>query len=232
MSGLDALAQLASGKRPDADLLPACRLEAFGAEFFGEEAIVQAFRQAPVRFTTEAVAVQTERQVAVFERDMALIVDVYGSHIARVWRLGPGDPGVAEPSIGVPFDPDLMQSRGDLAFRAEDHPLLAPSQAVRLAEAGQRLARDWTEDDGAVHHRVRTFLLRAFSNSTSTAGLFAVHRLGGGAARAVGFSYAAILLSHQAGVEPLIVQDQAGQAACEAARWTPRIEELVSANYP
>jgi hypothetical protein len=232
MSSLDALAQLAAGKRPDADLLPACRLEAFGAEFFGEEAIVQAYRQSPVQFSQEVVTVQTERNVAVFEQDSAMIADVYGSHIARVWRLGNGEPWQAEPFIGVPFDPDLLQSRGDLAYRAEDHPLLAASHASRLIEAGRRLAQDWTGEDGAVPYRVRTFLLRAFSDSDSTAGLFAVHRLGGGAARSVGFSYAAVLLPHGDGAEPLVVQDRAGQSACEAAQWTPRIEEVASADYP
>lgn len=232
MSSLEALAQLAAGKRPDADLLPASRLEALGAEFFGEEAIVQAFRQAPMPFSPQAVAVRTERNLAVFERDSAMIADVFGSHIARIWRLGPGGPLTAEPAIGVPFDPDLLQSRGDLAFRTEDHPLLAAAHASRLVAAGQGLARDWTGDEGAVPYRVRTFLLRAFSDADSTAGLFSVHRLGGGSARSVGFSYAAILLPHGDGVEPLVVQDRAGQSACEAAQWTPRIEEMASSNHP
>jgi hypothetical protein len=216
---------VASGERPDGEVLPACRLEAFGSEFFGEEAIVLSFRQSPLLFSKHANVVEGEGHLALFEGDTALIADVYSSAVSRLWRLGAGQPTHAETVVDVPFDPDLMQSRGDLAMRAEDHPALSPEAAPHVEEIGRSLSRDWSQDDGPASYRLRSFLIRAFDNGKKGAALFAVHRLGPGTVRTAGFFYAAAqfqmegakLLNHR------IVRDTAGEAAIGLRQWTPRV---------
>lgn len=54
MSALTALRMIAAGERPHGELLPPCRLEAFGVEGYGEEAIVQSFRSAPLEISASA----------------------------------------------------------------------------------------------------------------------------------------------------------------------------------
>lgn len=222
MSSLATLKRIAAGHRPTGEILPSCRMEAGGAEIYSEEAIVEAFRAAPLLLGDEARALETDRHLAVFAGDTVLFADVYGANIARLWRLGPGEPFTQEPSIGVPFDPDLMQARGDLAIRGEDHPQLSAAGADGLAKVGRQLSRDWTPDQGPAPYRVRAFLIRAFSKDDASAGLFALYRMGGGAVRTSGFSYAAALLPAGGG-EPLIVRDDAGDAAVATRPWTPRV---------
>jgi hypothetical protein len=196
-------------------------MEAQGATFYSEEAIVEAFRHAPLPVGAGAVTVESDRHAAIFDGDAAIIADVYGLNVARIWRLGPGEPLPSEPSLGVPFDPDLMQARGDLAFRLEDHPQLAAEGVSGLEQVGRALAREWSPGQGPAPYRVRSFLIRAFSAPSATVGLFALYQMSGGSVRASGFSYAAALL--QAGrPEPVLIRDQAGVAALGDVVWTPR----------
>jgi hypothetical protein len=220
MSALAVLRAVARGERPHGELLPPCRMEAFGAEYFSEEAIVQSFRNAPFVISDDGTAVETEDHLAVFDGAGALIADVFGGNIGRLWRLGPGEPGAAEPAIGVPFDADLMQSRGDLAIRREDHPALAAKAYDAVEEAGRLLARNWVPEDGPPPFRSRSFLIRAFTSGSASVALFAVYRLGPAAPRSVGFSYAAALIDGD-GKAPTIIRDRAGEAAVEAQPWTP-----------
>jgi hypothetical protein len=229
VSCLTAIKALAAGNRPHGEILPPCRMEAHGVEFHGEEAIVEAFRNAPLTLGGDAVSLETDRHVAIIGDEAALIADVYGSNIARLWRLGPGEPLSAEPALAVPFDADLMQSRGDSVFRLEDHPQLSLSGSAALEEAGRRLARDWSPAEGQAPYRVRAFLIRAFSSGPASVGLFAVYRMSGGAIRASGFSYAAVLLQG-GGTDAVVVRDRAGEAAIGIRPWTPRVDSPLHAD--
>jgi hypothetical protein len=226
MSALDALRAVARGEQPVGELLPPCRLEAFGSEFFGEEAVVQSFRAAPLEISDEAIVVAGGGHLAIFDGETALIADVPGENILRIWRLGVGEPIAAEPAMGVPFDADLIQSGADLMMRAEDHPALLPEAVAEVEEAGRSLARDWRTVDGSAPYRSRTFLVRAFTRGSNTVALFAIHSLGSAAVRTIGFSYAAALFraDGEKPVTPRIIRDEAGEAAIELRPWKPRAE--------
>ncbi len=229
MSALIALSRIAAGERPHGELLPPCRLEAFGVEVYGEEAIVQSFRNAPLVISPSAEVVLAEGHIAVFDGEHAIFADLYGDDIARIWRLGVGQPAVGEPAIGVPFDPDLWQSRRDVAMRREDHPALSDEGAVAVEAIGRELARKWDSDSGPGDYRVRPFLLRAFSAGDSAgdrgAALFSVYRLGPLAKRSAGFSLTAV--SFQIAGNKLsgytVVRDLAGETAVHEALWQPRV---------
>ncbi|MES3020845.1 MAG: hypothetical protein V4857_04590 [Pseudomonadota bacterium] len=225
MSALIALRKIAAGERPHGELLPPCRLEAFGVEVYGEEAIVQSFRNAPLAIPASAQVVAAEGHIAVFEGEHALFADLYGEDIARVWRLGPGQPAPAEPAIGVPFDPDLWQARRDAALRREDHPALSEAGVAAVEEIGLDLARKWEAGGGPGDYRVRPFLLRAFSAGERGAALYAVYRLGPSARRSAGFSLVAANFEVTGGKLSgySVVRDQAGEAAVEQAPWQPRV---------
>ncbi|MES2898235.1 MAG: hypothetical protein V4723_00835 [Pseudomonadota bacterium] len=225
MSALKVLRKVAAGQRPDGELLPPCRLEAFGVESYGEEAIVQSFRSAPLAISSSAQVIAAEGHLALFDGEHALFADLYGEDIARIWRLGPGQPAVAEPAIGVPFDPDLWQARRDVAMRAEDHPALSVAGAGAVEEIGKDLARKWESGEGAGDYRVRPFVLRAFSDGERGAALFAVYRLGPLARRSAGFSLVAASFQVAGGklAAYAVIRDQAGEAAVQQAPWQPRV---------
>ncbi len=225
MSARTALLALAAGQRPAGALLPPVRLHAGGAELFGEEAAVHAFRRAPIVFSDAAEVLEADGHVAIFEGENALFASTYGDLIARIWRLGPGEPGAVEPAIGVPFDTDLRQSRVDVAFRAEDHPALAADAAAAVVAIGANLAHGWAAGEGEGAYRTRPFVLRAFSNGDRGAALFALFRLGPDAVRSAGFSFAAVRFRFDgSGVaEHHVVRDLSGEAAVGAAPWRAHV---------
>jgi hypothetical protein len=225
MNALTALSNIAAGSRPRGELLPACRLEAFGVEVYGEEAIVQSFRQAPLEIPASAQVVRVPGHIAVFDSGYALFADLYGEDIARIWRLGTGLPAHAEPAVGVPFDPDLWQARRDLAWRREDHPQLSEAGAGAVHAIGCDLARHWEPGSGPGDYRIRPFLLRAFDGGEGGAALFAVYRLGPSAQRSAGFSLvaASFQLAGGALASYAVVRDLAGEAAVQQAPWLPRV---------
>ena len=225
MNALTALRKIAAGERPHGELLPPCRLEAFGVEVYGEEAIVQNFRRAPFEISASAEIIAAEGHIALFEAEHALFADLYGEDIARIWRLGPGVPAISERAIGVPFDPDLWQSRREVALRREDHPALSEDGAAAVEAIGRDLARKWQSGGGPGDYRVRPFLLRAFSAGARGAALFAVYRLGPLAQRSAGFSLAATSF-HVAGGKLsgyTLIRDLAGETAVHEALWRPRV---------
>jgi hypothetical protein len=224
MSALVGLLSVARGERPDGQVLPPCRLEGFGSEFFGEEAIVGAFRATPFSGAEDLTAIIAGRHLAIFAGDEALVADVYGDNVGRIWRLGPGEAQESEPNVGVPFDADLMQSRGDLAFRAEDHPALSATWLPQIERMGRLLSRDWDTADDTAPYRARSFLVRAFSDEKRSVGLFALHTMGGGATRTIGFTYVAGLVEHEDPANSIIIRDVAGSAARETMVWRPRVE--------
>ena len=225
MSALMALSRIAAGERPHGELLPPCRLEAFGVEVYGEEAIVQSFRNAPLEISASAEVILAPGHIALFDGEHALFADLYGEDIARIWRLGQGAPATSEPAIGVPFDPDLWQSRRDIAIRREDHPALSEDGAVAVDAIGRDLARTWQSGGGPGDYRVRPFLHRAFSAGERGAALFAVYRLGPLAQRSAGFSFAATSFQVAGGKLSghTVIRDQAGEMAVQEALWQPRV---------
>ena len=64
MNTVATLRALASGARPQGQLLPPCRLSAFGTSAYGEEAIVQSFRNAPLALSDAAQTIEAEGHCA------------------------------------------------------------------------------------------------------------------------------------------------------------------------
>jgi hypothetical protein len=220
MSAVDTLRLLAAGGRPESGLLHTARLEAFGVEVYGEEAVVESFRGNALELEGNAKVVEAPGHVAIFDSETALIADLHGPNIARLWRLGGGLHLDAEPEISVVFDPDLTQARGDVFFTASDHPQLSADAADQVRLAGRTIARaDDPEDDHNIY-RTRAFVIRAFGNAIEGVALFAVYRLTGDPVRESGFAMAAARWTSD-GLH--IVRDRAGEAAASLRPWTPRI---------
>lgn len=210
----DALAALAAGERPAGEaLLHSCRLEGWGTQLYGEEAVLDAFQSAPAA-PTDWDRIEDEAGVALFGDEIALFADTVEGRLQRAWRLGPGPCLPEERGIFVPFDPDLAQARGDV-LRSEGEPdLEAAIRAGGLAILA---------DVRAV--RKRAFPLRIVRHGADVAVLFAIYRLGDGPACVPGFSYAAARL-RVAGHTPIdcrIVRDLAGEGALAARPLLPRI---------
>ena len=211
---IDTITQLRAGQRPQTGVMHTCRLHGFGSEAYGIEAIVERFRTMPYAIASDQVVVTAPGQLALFAGAGAMIAEVAGNQIARLWRVGPGAPVLPEPGISVVFDPDLAQARGDVFFAASDHPALAPNAAPRVEAIGRDLART---DMG---YRARAFAIRAFGTNDEGAALFAVHQLSADSVRSSGFVHVAV---RWAGETVVTVRDTAGEAANAASPWTPRI---------
>jgi hypothetical protein len=215
MSASETLRMLAAGERPGAGLLHIVRLEAFGVESYGEEAVVEVFSRHPLKFSDELVIAEAPGHIAAFDGANALIGDLYGNNISRLWRLGGGQPFEAEAGISVVFDPDLAQARGDVFFTASDHPALATDAADRAIDAGRAITRDSDK-----RYRSRAFTVRAFGTATEGIALFAVYRLSGAPVRTSGFAMAA---AHWTPDGLHIFRDFAGEQGVAERAWTPRI---------
>lgn len=208
-----ALTTIAAG-RCDQALLGNCRLEWGEGEAYGEEAIGEAFRAAPLALDTGTV-IATSATMAWFGEDAALVADLYDGHIGRLWRIGAGPAPAPEPAVAVAFDPDLHQERGTVCCRAEDHPQLDAAAVPAVIAAGEHLLAGLTNV-----HRARAFVLRAGSSEAGTMALFAVHRLTGGAVRKAGFFYAAALIDGEA---TRLVIDPALVDGSDTKAWMPRL---------
>ena len=214
MSALETIAQLRAGQRPASGLLHTCRLHAFGSEAYGEESIVERFRTMAYGLPADPVVIATLGHLAVFAGAGAMIADLAGEDIARLWRVGPGTPVLPEPAVSVPFDPDLSQARGDLLFSAREHHQLSADAAPHVEAIGLELAR------GDTAYRTRAFAIRAFGSAAEGAALFALHRLSAGSQRNAGFF---LVAARWSGGDVVIVNDSAGEAAVAATPWMPRI---------
>ncbi len=218
MSALEMLAELARGAAiPRGTLLQNCRLSAFGADYYGEEDIAELFRGAPLgRDAPEML--RTPGHAALIWPDQALVADLSGDHIARLWRLGSGEPAEREPAVAVPFDPDMAQHPAAVLFDPGDHQDLAEPTTERVRLAGERLTSEWTLPSGEPPSRVRPIVIRAFSQGERTAVLFAVHVLGGAPQRRAGFVHAAAIVG---GEDVHFVHDLAGARALMSTPWLP-----------
>jgi hypothetical protein len=214
MNVVETICSLAAGHTTASGLLHTARLSAFGVESYGQESIVAQFRRSPIHLSDAMRIVDGHGHVAVFDGDVALFADVTDANIARLWRLGPGDPATGEPGVSVAFDPDLAQARGDVMFAPTDHPALAAEAQGTVIAAGRTII------ESIAAYRARAFCIRSFGTVLSCAGLFAVYRQTGDGAQTAGFVLAAALC--EAG-NVKIVHDTAGEAAIAQRPWTPRI---------
>lgn len=213
MSAGVALRQLARGEHPGEALLHTARLEALGAEYYGEEAILASFRADPLDLGAGAVLLEAPGFCVVIDGQTALFAELTGDNIARLWRLGSGAPGAAEAAVAVAFDPDLSQSHGAVMFAPCDHPALAGDAAERVVAAATALTCDPAL-------RTRVFVIRASGDSKQGAALYAVYRLEGSGPLKSGFAMA---LSWWTPAGDGTIRDRAGEAAVAVRVWTPRV---------
>ena len=213
MSIAETFAALCAGRRPAGDgLLGNARLEWGRGEAYGEEAVLESFRASPVD-PGQGVLLAGATAAAWVGADGALFADLYDGRIGRLWRLGMGETPAPEPAVAVAFDADLRQVRGDVSFRAEDHPDLAATARDAVTMAGEALLR---VDHAPALHRARAFVVRAFSVGEATVALYAIHRLTGEAPRRAGFGYALALIEPDAAPRPVI-------DPWSPSEWTPRL---------
>lgn len=214
MSAADDLALVLSGQRPAGGLLQTCRMAASDAEFYGEEAILERCRAAPLDLAGWDL-VAGQRNVALFGPELAVFADIHEAQIGRIWIVGSGEPAEAEPAVAVPFDPDLRQERGGVFWDEADHPGTEATLVEVLAAAGGRLIETAAVDGGRPAYRVRAYLIRAWGEGDHGAGLFALHRLGPGPTRRSGFGHAAVLID---GGDEQFVRDPAFTASVQHSR--------------
>lgn len=208
MSAARDLRLALAGRRPTGGLLQNCRLHAGGAEFYGEEAILERCRRDP-HDLHDADAVAGPGHLALFAKRTAVVADLHGERPGRIWLLARGEPAEPEPAIRVAFDPDLAQTRGDVLADAADHPALDPVAYEPLLAAARDLVAEAVGEDPPAY-RARAFLIRAWSEGGRGVGVFALHRLGSGPAREAAWSYATVLVD---GDEAKTWRDRAGEGA-------------------
>lgn len=200
MSVTAHLTAIVEGRRPDDDgLLSTCRLEWQGFEAYGEEAILELFRESPLA-TDDLILVETATAAAWIGSNSALIADLFDGRVGRLWRVGDGSPPQPEPRLSVAFDADLRQARGDVTLRPEDHPELARDRIAELITVGTELSRS---QQSMPTYRARAFALRAFSSGPRTAALFAIYLVTSGPVRQSTWGNAAVLLGGPTVVDPL-----------------------------
>jgi hypothetical protein len=214
---IETLRILAGGGHPDSGLLHTARLAAFGIEAHGEEQIVETFRSAPFEIAENALVVTAPDHAAIFDGATALVADLSGDNLSRLWRLGGGEPLPTEPRIATPFDSDLTQDHGDISMISSDHPALAADAIVRVQKAARALMRNHQG-----FSRTRPFVIRAFGTAEQGAALIAAHRFSSEFERRSGFTNIALAWSPKG---DQVITDIAGEAAWLRAPWTPRVPE-------
>lgn len=214
MSPIDHLHAIARGEAPaDDGLLGNARCRWGRGELVGEESILAAFCARSFATGDDTIAITTPTGAALIGQDDALIADVYDGRVGRLWRVGQGLAWPDEPGIDVAFDPDMRQLRGDVCFRAEDHPELDAAGAERLVAAARQHV-DQLRRAGAL--RVRAFVLRAFGDADRAAALLSVHVMSNASNRSAAFGHAIIGFgSGTDGVRTV------GESSLPGA-WTPR----------
>lgn len=215
MSGVSHLRRLAQGHLPEDDgLLGNTRAAWGGIDLFSEEAILASFAAQPFDLDGDIHAVETPQGAALIGPDRALYADLYDGRIGRLWRVGGAPALVPEPAIDVAFDADMRQERGNLSFRAEDHPCLDAESAVRLTAAARAMLERLRL---AGRLRVRGFVVRACGNVKGTAALIALYTLSNEHSRTAGFSFAALALGPDEDDVRSVVDPE------RVRPWTPRL---------
>jgi len=206
------LSNVVGGTHP---VLHNCWLEGSGADAFGRdsiEALVQTLdlRDPPHDLQSSGSA------LLVGQRGDALFADIIGGEVKRLWMIAQGEPRArACDRTDVPFDTDLDQRGGTLAFDPADHPDLAPEHAERVRKAGS----NWLKASGEQSLRsLRPFVLRAFSDGDTAAALVAVYGLRGDAIGQLRFNIAIVVPPSGEDVEMV---DRGGLEDAFERVWSP-----------
>ena len=210
MSALEALKAVATGERQSPGTVSATiRLEWQGGEAYGEEAVLEAFRRAPLDLAVGS-AISVLGALLWTDGQTALVADLYDKRLGRMWRIGPGPAPARELGVSVPFDVDLMQDRRDVLWRYDDHPWLAPEHSDAIETFARDIAAPSAHD-----HRIRVFILRAFSSEDHFGMLASVFRLSSEPTRSASFRMVAALVSPEG--ERLVADD------FPPTDWVPRL---------
>ena len=203
MSALATLRALAGGEAVASGLLGDCRLESGNVDAFGVEAVGDSFRRAPMADAATAMAVEARGALAIFGATEAIVADLFGKTIGRLWRVGQAAPGMPEPAVAVAFDTDLRQARADVFIDPADHPGLDASALDRLMALGRGLIDDSTPEFRTF--RARAFVVRAFGGGDTGCALFAIHALAVNPVRTPHLTFAAV---HWDGAATRIIRDR------------------------
>ncbi|MGB6229422.1 MAG: hypothetical protein WBF53_04770 [Litorimonas sp.] len=214
MTAIANLRCIAEGRRPENDgLLGSARYRWGALDLIGEEDILSDFRREPIEFGDADVALASNGSAVLLSDRSALVADLHGGRIGRIWRIGRTDGSASQlPSIDVAFDVDLHQSRREwIAFRSEDHPELDSRLQDALLEASMNCLADLAIEA----LRVRGFVVRAFSVGETCAALLSIYTLSRGERRSPQSRYAVVSVSSDgtivSALDPLYHSD-----------WTPR----------
>jgi hypothetical protein len=222
-----------SGKSGVHAILHNCRLEGAGVSLYGCEPIVEFLRsEAPA---PEELQVVRGRQFAALfagtaRGPIALVADLYGEHIARLWYLAPTSLHARRPErVDVPFDPTFGQQTPSVGFDPVDYPELSAAHVSRvLALATGFLEYGPTTSaiplrSAAQLSRLRPYVLRAFSDGEMAATLIVVVALrSDGQPGLVQFPIAARLPSDLS-ADATVVADEAECDAELARSWQPSL---------
>ena len=214
MTGLDHLKMLAQGTRPQDDGLLGNTNVTWGHETsLGEESILAKFTAAPFTVDDELLGVETPMAAALIGTNSALVADLYGGRIGRLWRVGGEVNSEAGQIVDVAFDTDMRQERGNLNFRFQDHPSLAPEASDKLLAASAALIEQVRQNGNL---RARGFIIRAFGDTHASVALMSIFTLGNQSCHSASFDYAVI------GIQP----DGEVRNICARSNprdWTPRL---------
>lgn len=189
MSALHFLRALAGGEPATPGILNACRLESGNVDAFGTEAVSDSFHRAPMSDYARAVAIEAPGHLAIFGEAEAIVADLFGDTIGRLWRVGQAEPGTPEPAVSVAFDTDLQQTRASVFVSLADHPALEPAALDRVVALGRNLVAEATANRRSF--RARAFAARAFGNNDRGCVLFAIQGLAPNPVRVPQLSFAA-----------------------------------------
>lgn len=195
-----------------------CRLEGAGGEAYGRDPIAAVL--AAAGFGEDVATVAAAHGAALFGAEgRALFADLHNGHITRLWLLAPAGFDAIDrfERTDTPFDTDLDQRGGHLAFEPEDHPELNTADVARVREA----ALEWLRPSGPHGlERLRPIVIRALSNDSSAAALIAVY---GKRSDAPGMARFNVAIHLPRDGEQVTVVDEAGIRYELGRGWNPRM---------
>jgi len=206
---MTVLGRLLSGEGPP--VLQTCRFEGLGGLLYGREAIGEALEALDPG--AAVLDVETARLGVWLDGSHAVVADLAGGLVQRLWLLGETVVLSPPPAVDLPADPDLAQAHRGVRFDPVDHPELQPGDVDRLFSS----AADWPSCEVTAP---RPVVLRAASFGPVAVALL---RLEGeadeGPARRIAFN--ALIVAGADGGERRL--DTAERAQALARPWTPRL---------
>ncbi|MEQ7154682.1 hypothetical protein [Brevundimonas aurifodinae] len=206
---MTVLGRLLGGEGPR--VLQTCRFEGLGGELYGREAIGEALKA--LTPGPAAIDVETGRLGVWLDARHALVADLAGGLVQRLWLLGKTVGLSPPPAVDLPADPDLAQAHGGVRFDPADHPELQAGDADGLLSS----AADWPSSEVSAP---RPAILRAASFGPVAVALLRLEgEAGQGPPRPVAFN--ALIVADADGGERRL--DVAGRAQALARAWSPRL---------